>query len=356
MAEPPTAGGGVREGGGGATGRSLFSDSTPSLAPPSGGVGRPSGQHATARRRLEGQEGQEGLEDEWKAQWSRRLLRGPIHSEYQARFPWPPRSALKTTSAVYAPSTPAHHRGRSAALASTVAESRAESSAMMTSPVPQARSVSPLGRRGRGRGRADGGSKNGARKEEGDDTRGSRCTSEPPGGRRTAVDSLTGMPRNELRPSSSVDEAVQRADAKYVNGNKAAPAGASGVGEEKRVGKDEAPGMEDALVEPPPPSEEMRSGTRCSVSDGQEWDGGRDHVGGYTDLASKAVAADGSPVAEVNVVEQAWDAGGREAWREQPVGRGESTMTSGGKTLDYSHQVCSFCAVESVGSRAAQMV
>eukprot|EP00903_Cladosiphon_okamuranus_P021790 g20036.t1 len=322
VAEPPTPRGGVHGGGGGATGRSLFLDSAPSLAPPPEGGRRPSDQHGTARGRLEGENG--GFGDEWKAQWSKRLVRGPVHSEYQARFPWPPRSALKTTSAVYATSTSA----------ANTAETRAERSAMTTSPVPRARSVSPLRRRGRDRGRADGGSSSDARKEEGKEKRGPRGTSEPPGGR---VDSLTEMPRNELRPSPSANVALQH-DVEHVNGNKAVPVGISSVGEDQRVGKDEAPQMEDALVDPPPTSKEIGSGTRCSVSEGREWASGRDDVGGLTDLVSRAVATDGSPVAEANVTEQAWDSGGREAWREQAVGRGETTLTSGRQTLDHSYQ------------------
>ena len=336
VAEPPTLGGDVRERGGGATGRSLFSDSVPSLAPPSVGKNRPSDEHAIARGRLGG--GTEVVGDEWKAQWSRRLLRGPVHSEYQARFPWPPRSALKTTSTVFSSSAPGHQRGRSAASASITSGSRGESIGAIASPAPQARSVSPLRRWGHGRGRADG-----APEEAGVDNRAPRGASAPPRDRGTAVEPLPAMPRNKRRPSSSVDAAVQHPDAKRASENKAEPAAAPSLaGEEQQVRKSEAPRVEDVVVGGPPPSEELSNGVRGSVSDGREWAGGRDHVGGYTGPPSKAATADGPPVAEANLVRQAWYAVGREPWRGQAIGRGETSMPFGGHMLD-SCQVWNSC-------------
>ena len=368
VAEPPSLGAGVREGSCAATGRSLFSDSAASLAPPSEGGGRAPEEHGTATGGFGGA-GRAG--DEWKAQWSRRLLRGPMHSEYQDRFPWPPRSALKATSAVYASSAPAHPRGRSAASASNTAEARVEGSTM--SPVPytsvQARSVSPLRqqRRGRGRGRADGGgSSRGAREEGGLDNLGARGVSEPPRRRRTAADSLTELPWNEPRLSSSVDAAVVQhgSGAEDVTGNEAAtrdraetlvedtaiaaPAGAvPALGGERLVGNGEARRVDDAAVKPFPLSEELGSGTRFNVSSGREWAGGRDRADYATDLHSKVAEAGDSTVAEANAAGRAWDAAGGEAWKQQAVGRGETTMTSGDQTLDYSRQVCTFCAIES---------
>eukprot|EP00752_Nemacystus_decipiens_P009877 g8812.t1 len=356
VAEPPTLEVGVREGSGVATGRPLFSDSAPSLATPSEGGRRPSDENAMATGGLGGAEGV----DEWKAQWSRRLLRGPMHSEYQARFPWPPRSALKAASAVHAPSASAHHRGRSAASASNTAETRAHRSTVMTSPSPQVRSISPLRRRGRGRGRsrADGGSTSGARQEGGLQDLGARGASEPPRGRRTAVgaDSLTGIRRNYLRSPSSVDAAVQQGGGEHANGNEtatgrkvesfvegtavAAPAGAvPSVGEERHVDGRQEQRVGDVPGESPALSDELGSGTRCSDSDGQEEAGGRDAVGYDPDLPSKAAETFGSPLAKANVVERATrDAAGGEAWREPTVGRGGTTMTSGGLTLDYTCQ------------------
>lgn len=322
VAEPPTslgAGVGAREegGGGGATGRSLFSDfSAPSLAPRSEGGRRSSEEHPTARSRLGGGGGEEeggagdddDDDDEWKAEWSRRLLRGPMHSEYQARFPWPPRSALRATSAAYAPSAPVHYhrRGRSAAAsASNAAGVGAESGAMTASPAPQARSASPIRQRGRGRGHgpASGSSSSSRGARGGMENLGARGVSEPPRDRRSPAHSLTGIPRSRsgFGLSASVeDAAVQHGGAAYgyvdENEARAAAAVSSSVGEAQQGGHNEAPRAEDAAaVELPPPSEELGGGTRGRVSGGREWAGRGGPV---------AAAAGGSPAAAANVAEQ----------------------------------------------------
>lgn len=84
VAEPPTSRLVASDGDNGSVGRGLFSAQGggdwfgAGHGREGGGYGDDVGEH----------------EGDWKAAWSRRLARGPIHSEYQDSFPWPSSAVL----------------------------------------------------------------------------------------------------------------------------------------------------------------------------------------------------------------------------------------------------------------------
>ncbi|CAM9635603.1 unnamed protein product [Ectocarpus fasciculatus] len=378
MAEPGSqrsrprggGGGGVSGGGGGGgTRKSLSSaDFAPSPAPALAAAGGPRmeggrwsadlGMDSGGQAWGEKEEEEDGEDaDAWKAQWSRRLSRGPIHSEYQDRFPWPPRSAFLGT---------------------------ADDDAFHGAPPPPP----PRGRRTSARGagsRTEGGAGSGRRQGE-SAVAGGRGGSEPPRGRAAA-----GYPRDggggggderrRRRPSSSsVDTAaaaVRGGEGRPVIGSKRAGtgrlpggdlevAGGGGGGGaaavapfaagEREDGRKEGARQEawrrgDSAVVSPPPSEQTsglevvghRTSRASSVYDGREWAAGRgsdsdDDDGGWPSRAADVGGS--SVVGGATSVGRAIDvpAAAAEVWRGEAVGRGEVTMMSGGKTLDFSSQ------------------
>ncbi|CAM9969300.1 unnamed protein product [Pylaiella littoralis] len=332
--------------------------------------------------------------DEWKARWSRRFSRGPIHSEYQDRFPWPPRSAMVSTETRGGGASPA--RGRRTSAFASAAGTAGEVGAVVRGraampPAPPARSASPLPLRrpgGGGGGGGDGAQEGGTKRNTG-----ARGESEPPRGRRRAV----GVSRAEARRRrgrrrsgvrSSPSAAVVDATGGYRDGertgvvNKAAAAaaaaaaasrggggGGGGGGEQEEEEEEEAEAEEesfgagapwrgdDATVSPPPSdvrvsewevvgNNHARGGSDNGDSigcDERGWNDGRgsEHGGGDGRPSRRAAVAGGSSSAEgaVTLAEPAREsAEGVEVWRGQALGRGEVATMSGGRTLDYSCQ------------------
>lgn len=421
-AEPPrTTPRGYAGGSGGGVAiaeKSLFSDlASPSRAPRArasqGGVGRnrTDGDLAAAvsgSGRPDAEEDEGGGDgdgdDGWKARWSRRFCRGPIHSEYQDRFPWPPRSALASKETkgggalVDGGAPPTRGRQASAFASATgtagkVGAVRGGGGAVVPPAPAAARSASPLPLRQRRNGSSGGGRGGSGGAEEGTgSTTGGRGESEPPRGRRRAeVVSRAEAKRGGVHPSSpSVVGATGRyrggeltgkmskeeaAAARQVFGGGGGGGGgsAASAGEVSLEGGEQEEAEGSAQVGAPwtgraepvsPPPSDMRMSEWgivghnhvCGGSDNRgtsgcderEWIAGRgsEHGGGSGDRPSRTVAVVGGsssvrgaaglvePVRDSPVAERV------EAWREPALGRGEVTTMSGGRTLDYSCQVC----------------
>ncbi len=135
------------------------------------------------------------------------------------------------------------------------------------------------------------------------------------------------MTRKETGPVASGDVA-------------AAAAGLSLARAEQDAGERETPRIAGAAPGAPPPSEGL------GLMDGSEWEVvGHDDDDLYSDhrgsvrgdrTSGRGCRHAGS---DGGLSSSAAAAVGREAWREQAVGRGEISMMSGGRTLDYSSQV-----------------
>ncbi|CBN76237.1 expressed unknown protein [Ectocarpus siliculosus] len=377
MAEPGSPAS-RRRGGGGAGGvsgggarKSLSSADLASSPAPAAGGPRIKGGRLSADLGMDdggrswGAEEEEGEEDAdaWKAQWSRRLSRGPIHSEYQDRFPWPPRSAFLGTvddDAFNGAPPPPHPRGRRASA------------------------------RGAGS-RAEGGGAGSDRRQGGSAVARGRGGSEPPRGRAAAGyprdgGGVGGEERRRRRPSSSsVDTAAagrggegspsdgRRAGTGRLPGGDLEMAGGGGRGgggggrggrggggaaavvpfaagkrgdDRKEGARQEAWRRGGSAVGSPPPSEQTsglevighRTSRASSVYDEKEWEAGRgsEADGGWP---SRAADVGGSSMAGgATLIGSAGDVAAAEVWRGEAVGRGEVTTMSGGRTLDFSSQ------------------
>ncbi|CAM9692070.1 unnamed protein product, partial [Hapterophycus canaliculatus] len=297
--------------------------------------------------------GAEGVGDAWKAAWSKRFARGPIHSEYQDRFPWPP-----------PPPPPLQRRGRGRPPARAGGEAGVGGGGgggvggYGSSSAPPARSASPLPSRRRqnndGSDRGDG--------EEGR-SQAARGRSAPPRDRyrTTEVSRVRERRGGGRRPSSPVEGTREYGDGDGDGdgdggGRMAAPGGPTGRGDRHEGDGDRAgAGRSTVVLASSAPSdglvsewEAVGSASRGSeglgaVSDDErrrasaredEDGGGRgDRYGGGSGSSVAGTSMLGSTRGATEEM-----AGGVEVWRGETAGRGGVRTMSGGRTLDYSSQ------------------
>ncbi|CAN0012537.1 unnamed protein product [Ectocarpus sp. 8 AP-2014] len=364
MAEPGSPASRCRRGGGGVSGggarKSLSSADFASSPAPAAGGPRIEGGRLSEDLGMDdggrswGAEEEEGDADAWKAQWSRRLSRGPIHSEYQDRFPWPPRSAFLGTAGddAFNDAPPAPHpRGRRAPARGGGSDRRQWGSAVARG---RGGSEPPRGRAAEGYPR-DGGGVGGEERRRRRPSSSSVDTAaagrggegSPGGGRRAGTGRLPGGDLDTAGGSGGRGGGGGGGGESGGGAAAVAPFVAGKRGDDRKEGaRQQAWRRGGSAVGSPPPSEQTsglevighRTSRASSVYDEKEWEAGRgsEADGGWP---SRAADVGGSSVAAgATLVGRAGDVAAAEVWRGEAVGRGEVTMMSGGRTLDFSSQ------------------